>query len=365
MARPVRLSVLIPALPFLFLGLGHHPLPAGAATVAGDRAAGSFSVTDSRVHVYDLVGHVELVAGTGPAVRLDATFGGRDGSRLGFANLAKDGTAFIVKFPSDHIHWSDRGGHSSTSIDVNADGTFDERENGWDHGVRHVRIDDREGGLDAWADLHVSVPRGQQIIVHVGMGHVAVTNLDGNLVVLASAADVDVQGAAGSLKVATGSGDVTANGVKGMVAIDTGSGSVHGRDLDGEDVKIETGSGDVTASAIRAPKLKAQTGSGEVEIDGVRSREIVLGTGSGNVTLQLLANVERLKIETGSGDVKVRAPASLDAAVRVGTGSGGIDSDFALKNVRRGDGELSGTIGEGRGSILVSTGSGSVHITQD
>jgi DUF4097 and DUF4098 domain-containing protein YvlB len=365
MARPVRLHVLIPALPFLFLGLAHHPLPAVAAPGAGDHASGSFSVTDAKVHVYDLVGRVELVAGTGPAVRLDATFGGRDGARLGVANLAKDGTAFIVKFPSDHIHWSDRGRHGNTSIDVNADGTFDEHENGWDHGVRHVRIDDRDGGLEAWADLHISVPRGQQIVVHVGTGHVAVTNVNGDLLVLASAADVDVQGASGALKVATGSGDVTANGVNGNLAIDTGSGSVHARDLDGEDVKIETGSGDVTASAVRAPKLKAQTGSGQVEIDGVRSREIVLGTGSGDVTLQLLANVERLKIETGSGDVKVRAPSSLDASVRVGTGSGGIDSDFALKNLRRGDGGLSGIIGEGRGSILVSTGSGSVHITQD
>lgn len=315
--------------------------------------------------MYDLVGHVELVAGTGPAVRLDATFGGRDGSRLGVANLTKDGTAFIVKFPSDHIHWSDRGRHASTSIDVDTDGTFDEHNNGWHHGGRHVRIDDRDGGLDAWADLRIAVPKGQQIVVHVGMGHVAVTNVDGDLVVVASAADVDVQGASGALKVATGSGDVTANGVHGNVALDTGSGSVHGRDLDGEDVKIETGSGDVTASAVRAPRLKVQTGSGEIAIDGVRSREIVLGTGSGDVTLQLLANVERLKIDTGSGEVKVRAPASLDAAVRVGTGSGGIDSDFALKNVRRGDGELTGTIGEGRGSILVSTGSGSVHITQD
>jgi len=364
MASRTRLHVLIPALPFLFLGLGHHPLPVAASPAGTDGASGHFSVTDARVHVYDLAGHVEIVAGTGPAVKVDATFGGRDGSRLGIANLSKDGQALVVTFPSDHLHWGGDGERGSTTLQVNDDGTFDEHMN-WLHGGRRVRIDDRPGGLDAWADLRISVPKGQQVLVHVGVGRVTVTNVDGDLMVTGAAASVDVKGARGQLKVATGSGDISASGVDGMQSFDTGSGSIHGQDLEGSDVKFDTGSGDVTATAVNAPNLKVQTGSGEIQLDGVRASAIVLGTGSGDVSIRLLSTVDRLKIGTGSGAVKIHAPASLGASLRVGTGSGGIQSDFALSDVHRSDGSLAGVIGDGRGAISVSTGSGSVYLERN
>jgi hypothetical protein len=355
---------LIPALPFLFLGLGHRPLPVAAAPAGGNEASGHFSVTDAKVHVYDLAGHVDVVAGSGGAVKVDATFGGKDGSRLGIANLTKDGQALVVNFPSDHLRWGGDGERGSTTLQVNDDGTFDEHMNAL-HGGRRVRIDNRPGGLDAWADLRISVPKGQQVLVHVGVGHVTVSNVDGDLVVTGATANIDVNGARGALKVATGSGDIAASNVRGMQSFDTGSGSIHGQDLEGSDVKFDTGSGDVTAASVNAPNLKAQTGSGQIQLDGVRASTIVLGTGSGDVSVQLLSTVDRLKIGTGSGAVKIRAPANLGASLRVGTGSGGIQSDFALSDVRRGDGSLAGVIGDGKGAISVSTGSGSVSLERN
>jgi len=364
MARSVRFHVLIPALPFLFLGLGHHPLPVAAAPAAADESAGHFSVIDARVHVYDLAGHVEVVPGSGAAVKVDATFGGRDGSQLGIANLTKDGQALVVKFPSDHLHWGGDGEGGSSTLQVNDDGTFDENRN-WLHGGRRVHIDNRPGGLDAWADLRISVPKGQQVLVHVGVGHITVSNVDGDLAVSGAAANVDVHDARGRLKVDTGSGDITASGVSGMQSFDTGSGSIHAQDLEGSDVKFDTGSGDVTAASVSAPNLKVQTGSGQIQLDGVRASAIVLGTGSGDVSVQLLSTVNRLKIDTGSGAVKIRAPAGLGASLRVGTGSGGIQSDFALSGVHRSEGSLAGVIGDGKGAISVSTGSGSVTLERN
>ena len=364
MARFRESLLLIPALPFLFLGFGHRspllvPPPAAAA---GDVAAGHFSLTDAKVHVYDLAGHVEVVAGSGSAVQVDATFGGRDASRLGIANVAHDGQALVVKFPSDHIRWVEHGDRSSTTVDVNGDGTFRDRD--WTAGLggHRVRIDGRPGGLDAWADLRIAVPRGQQIDVRVGVGHVTVTNVDGALSVGCSASDVSVNGAHGRLRVATGSGDIEARDVDGEQAFETGSGSLHASRLTGGAVKVGTGSGDVTVESVQATNLRAQTGSGELSMSGVSAPEVVLGTGSGDVSVQLLRRIDRLKVSTGSGGVRITAPPDLGAAIRVTTGSGGVESDFPLSGVQRGSGSFAAVVGDGRGDIFVTTGSGDVAL---
>jgi len=367
MARSPKLF-LIPALPFLFLGLGHHapmPLvPTSAQAAAGDEAAGHFRATDTNVHVYDLAGHVEIVPGSGRSVEVDAHFGGRDGSRLGVTTLTKDGTALVVRFPGDHIHWQDGRNHGNSTIDVNDDGTFGDNRGGWHWGGRHVRIDDRGDGLDAFADLRIAVPAGQQIDVHVGVGHATVTNVDGSLIVACAASGVTVNGAHGRLKIATGSGDIDAHDVDAEQVFETGSGDVRASGLSGSAIKVGTGSGDVQIERVETSTLKAQTGSGDMTLSGVTARDLVLGTGSGDVSIALLRRFERLKISTGSGGVHITAPSDLGAALRVTTGSGGIHSDFDLSDVRRERGELAGVVGDGHGDIFVETGSGEVTLAR-
>ncbi len=357
MARVPKLLFLLPALPLFWLA-------APPAAAAGDIANGHFSATDTKVHVYDLAGHVELVPGTGRSVQVDARFGGRDGSRLGVATLTKDGTALVVTFPSDHIRALAGAEHSSSTIELNSDGTFRDHGGSWLLGGRRARIDDHPGGIEAWADLRISVPAGQQLDVHLGVGHATVTNVDGALAVTCAASNVTVNGARGSLHVATGSGDIEAHDVDGEQAFATGSGDLRASHLTGPAIKVGTGSGDVSVDRVESPRLKAETGSGDVTLAGVTASDLVLGTGSGDVSITLARRVDRLKIETGSGGVRITAPPDLGASVRVETGSGGIESDFPLTGVRRERGELAGVIGDGHGTIDVATGSGSVTLVR-
>jgi len=99
-------------------------------------------------------------------------------------------------------------------------------------------------------------------------------------------------------------------------------------------------------------------------LDAVTSSVVSVDTGSGSVDVGLLTDVESLDVDTGSGSVTVRAPADLGARVEIETGSGGIDLDFPVevRSVRRD--RLSGTIGDGRGSIVIDTGSGSIRLVR-
>src|SRR5207253_7206779 len=55
-----------------------------------------------------------------------------------------------------------------------------------------------------------------------------------------------------------------------------------------------------------------------------------------------------LKVDAGSGGVTVRLPASLSAEVDIETGSGGIDTDFAVQVTRVEQRHMVGRIGDGR-----------------
>ena len=94
----------------------------------------------------------------------------------------------------------------------------------------------------------------------------------------------------------------------------------------------------------------------------MQSRRINLDTGSGSVELDLRADVESLRIDSGSGGVTLGIPESLGAEIRIDTGSGGIDTDIPIQVKRTERNFLSGSIGDGKGEIIIDTGSGGVRL---
>ncbi|MBI2071848.1 MAG: DUF4097 family beta strand repeat protein [Gemmatimonadetes bacterium] len=81
-----------------------------------------------------------------------------------------------------------------------------------------------------------------------------------------------------------------------------------------------------------------------------------------SVRCELASNPTSLDVDTGSGSVTLTLPASYGATVEIETGSGGIDVDFPVEARRFGSDPLTGRIGDGRGTLRVDTGSGSVRI---
>ncbi len=320
------------------------------------------------VALYDLAGVVQLEAGSGDAVTVDLSRGGTDAARLEVAEGDLGGRATLrVISPADRISYPQMP-DGSTEIRVRDDGTFgndhpgDDDDDDGSGGGRRVRISSRPGGLEAWADLRVSVPAGRTLAVHLGAGRLTATNVDGRLRLMAADAPVAVNGARGELVLQVGAGAVRLSGIEGDLSAETGSGGVEITRARGSKLVVETGSGDVAASGLEAEHLSVETGSGDVRISAARAPRVGLETGSGTVTVELQGSVDRLDVETGSGDVAITAPADLSADLVMDTASGDIDTDFPLAVTRTARDHLRGRVGDGKGKISVETGSGGIRL---
>jgi DUF4097 and DUF4098 domain-containing protein YvlB len=104
------------------------------------------------------------------------------------------------------------------------------------------------------------------------------------------------------------------------------------------------------------------TGSGDVRLTAVTSPRVSLEAGSGQISADLRRDIASLEVETGSGDIAIRAPASLGAEVEIETSSGDIETDFPLQVTRHSRDHMVGTIGDGKGTIAIETGSGGIKL---
>jgi Putative adhesin len=330
-----------------------------------------YTLDADRVAVYNLVGavRVEPAAAGAAGVAVQVTRGGSEAAKLKVAQgEADDRSTLRVVYPDDRIRSVTPGG--TTQLRVRDDGTFgdlnDERvrgrhshHDGWDEG-RRVTIG--SSGLDARADLVVQVARGRRVELFLAVGSVTLTNVDGEVYVDAHDAPVSATGSKGLLSVDVGSGTVRVTQTDGDLSVDTGSGDVEVTRFRGRELSIDTGSGDVTGSEVESEEVSIDTGSGAIRLSGVASPRLALETGSGGITAELRRDIASLQAETGSGDVAIRAPATLGAEIEIETSSGDIETDFPLQVTRHGRDHVVGTIGDGRGTIAIETGSGAIKL---
>ena len=328
----------------------------------------SRTLAGDRVSIYNLVGKVRLQPGTGASVVVQITRGGRDASQLSLqTGDIRGSNSLRVIYPADRIVYPEMSFRSSTEIHVNGDGTFND-QGGWDWRERdRVQIRGSGSGLEAYADMVVSVPRGQRISVNLGVGQANVANVDGDISVDVSAATISTEHTKGTLNLDTGSGSVTVIDAQGDVNLDTGSGSVTVDGVRGNQLKLDTGSGRMTVDNVDVRIFDADVGSGGIRVSRAKAARVNLDAGSGGVDLDLLSTVEELLVDTGSGGVTVRLPATQSAEVDIETGSGGISSDFAVQTTRFGRNHLRGHIGggESRALIRIEAGSGSVRLLKN
>jgi len=308
---------------------------------------------------------VRVEPGRGSEVVVEITRGGRDAEQLRIEEgTIRDVETLRVLYPSDRIVYPSMDPSSRSTISVRDDGTWGrDKDSRRDGGARNrVEISGSGRGMEAYADLRILVPRGQRVEIYQGVGDARVTSVEADLVVDAAAADVTTQRTRGALSLDTGSGSVSVTDAQGDVKLDTGSGSVTISGVRGETLKMDTGSGSIDGGDIEVSDLKADVGSGGVKLQRVRAARVDVDAGSGGTELELLSNIEQLKVDAGSGGVTVHLPASLNADVDIETGSGGIDTDFAVQVTRMERRHMIGRIGTGRGRIRIESGSGSVRL---
>jgi lia operon protein LiaG len=268
----MRFVAILPFVPFVL---------AGPAMLAAQQERHSLEGDD--VAIYNLAGEVSVEAGQG-SIGVLLTRGGAGAGQLRVAQGEIDGRETLrVIYPSDHIVYPPVGSGSSTQLRVRDDGTFgDEHDHG--HGEhargRRVTIMDRGDGLEAHADLRISVPRGRTLAVHLAVGKVTVSNVNGRISIDADNAPVTASGTQGELSVDVGSGDVRVSQTEGDLSVDT---AITAPPTLSASVEIETASGDIESDFPLTVTRRAS--------DHVEGR---IGDGKGTIA-----------IETGSGGIRL------------------------------------------------------------
>jgi len=317
-----------------------------------------FSLPGTDVAIYNLAGEIRAEPGTGADVTVEVTRGGADAAKLKVeTGVIRSRNTLRVVYPDSRISYPAMGHHSSTSLTVNDDGTFNDNSHG-----RRVRITGDGSGLEASAVVRVMIPAGKKVRLNLGVGKVSVSNVNGDLYVDVSAADVSTENTKGSLTLDTGSGETRVSKAEGSLNLDSGSGDVTLTGVHGDLLQVDAGSGELRASDIVVDRAELDVGSGDVTIGGLRARTIKLDAGSGDVDLGLTGDVEDMNVDSGSGDVTIRIPETLGARLDVDAGSGGVESEMTIKVTAYESDRLVGTLGDGKGSIRIESGSGTVHL---
>lgn len=330
-------------------------------TPAAAQETQRYTLSGERVAVYNIAGDIRVQGGTGSAVTVEVRALGPDAASLRVETGTIDGRETLrVIYPDDRIVFGVNGREFRTRMHVRADGTW----GGGGRGEREITIRGSGDGLEAHANVVVTVPQGREVGVYLGAGEVSARDVNSQLDVDVAAASVTIERQTGDLSVDAGSGAVDVRDVTGAVNLDTGSGSVTVRGVRGPSLWLDTGSGSVTCESITADDVNIDTGSGRVDVRGVSASSVRLDTGSGGVRLELTSDVRDVTIDTGSGGVTLAIPADLGAQIEVETGSGGISLDVPVQATTMKRDYLRGTIGDGRGDIRIDTGSGGVRIVR-
>jgi hypothetical protein len=317
-----------------------------------------YELSGKEIAVYNIAGVAKLQGGSGSEVIVEVRRGGGDAEQLQIETGRINGRETLrVIYPGDRVIYGEMSRGSRTQMRVREDGTF-----GNTRGSRRVTVAGSGRGLEAFADLIITVPRGVELATYIGVGEINAAGIEASLNLDTHSGTVDVNKVSGDLLVDTGSGRVSVTETRGNLNVDTGSGRVTLTDCQGDEILVDTGSGRVTGNKLLAGSIEIDTGSGGIDIQDVKAEEISLDTGSGSVELGLMSNVRYVNIDTGSGGVTMTVPATLGADVEIDTGSGGITVDVPMEYQRKTRSYVRGLIGDGKGRIIIDTGSGGVRI---
>lgn len=361
--------------PLLGTAVAAWLLAAGLAAPAAALETRHFSKSfpaDQAVRLANLAGEVELVAGSGDAVTVEATVhaeadGSAETRRLleGMRWVASPDVlgkaGWALTYPVDDYRGFAYPGSGDSSpgwlswlIDR------DHTEVRWE-GER-VRIYGRPSSSVPilYVDLRITVPAGADLTLRNAVGAVDGGDLSGRLTVDTGSGGVRLGRFSGHLSVDTGSGAVEIARLEGDASLDTGSGDVEVGRVEASRLDIDTGSGDIEIGGGRVESSRLDTGSGSIRLLAVEVVEVVADTGSGDVEIQSsLAEARRIVADTGSGDVILHGGPDASFTLETDLGSGNLVVRYDDAELLRDDGELVGARrGDGRTRISVDTGSG-------
>lgn len=332
-----------------------------------------FKFDGKELYVSNLIGKVDVVAGQGDEFKVEVIIRGEDAEEglIEFVTDYEQQGKLVVKFPideEDDYVYPELGRKSKTTISFNDGDTGDSWLKKVFKGIsgKRITVRGKGRGLEVWADITVSVPKGKFLEMKNGVGQIEAVDVTADLRLDTNSGAITASDIVGDFVADTGSGSVDVQSMTGPVSVDTGSGSVQVKDCEGDKVHVDTGSGSVRAVGIVCQNLHIDTGSGGVKARSIETDRATIDTGSGSVELQLDRMGDgRFIIDTGSGGIELVLPHNASARVQADTGSGRVRHDLDDVSIAFKDRDaLSLTVGNGDARVTLDAGSGSINISQ-
>lgn len=257
-----------------------------------------------------------LSAGSAPRVAIDDP-----DSRVDVA-VSTDGLVHVKDFTN--LHGAFFGSHSTIAhIDVKrtADGVSISRPSSG-----HVAF------FDLWNSerrIEVDVPSGAQLDI-------------------ARCSGARISGVEGGVAVASQDGRITLTDLRGTIHATSGDGSITATRVHGDSLVLQTSDGHLRLQDVTAASLDARTDDGSIEAHG----------------LAIAGGAQHAVLHTADGSIRVALTSGADVTVDASTSDGHIDVDGnAASNGDSDSAQRTVRLGNGSGSLQLSSGDGSIHLT--
>jgi len=189
----------------------------------------------------------------------------------------------------------------------------------------------------------------------------------------------------GQLEISSVSGKIAADSITGdKVGLQTTSGGIEiGKVAAGGMFSTHSISGKSSIDKIECDEGNFRSTSGRITVGSVVSRTINAKTVSGRIEIKMIAESADIESASGeinaafdnsfntfkarnvSGKVKLAIPHDSEFSIEAKSMSGGIDiKDFPVKISTSKNNELKGQVGNGDGSIYISTTSGNIEVSK-
>ncbi|HWA81881.1 MAG TPA: DUF4097 family beta strand repeat-containing protein [Fimbriimonadaceae bacterium] len=174
--------------------------------------------------------------------------------------------------------------------------------------------------------------------------------------------DVHVSDTKAGCRISTKSGDVHLKGLNGLVEVSAHSGDLSIEDSTVSNIQFENKSGDAVLRRI-VGSANVRTTSGDISVRDCEMKTLAVDGVSGDVDVDLRSPVTgAVTIRTVSGDTLVAIPDGSDCRVGLKTLRGNVTCALPLSEEARAEGQVTGRLGDGRGTLDVSAVNGNITV---
>lgn len=234
--------------------------------------------------------------------------------------------------------------------------------------VRGATPEDAKAKADAYSlvvdssEHSISIKQPQVSGLEVNLKIVIAAGLP--LEIRSESGDVIVKGTNNSCRIQSATGLVQLSNVANQVEIHCDSGDVSVRDSNTSNVVIENKTGDIVLTSVKGD-ANLRSATGNISVHAGTGKTVSIEAVSGNVFYDAEAPVVgTLNVRTVNGNAEVFVPAGSDARVAVSTLRGVASTEIELNDRAQSDQRVTGTIGDGMGSIEISAVTGNVSLSQ-